>query len=362
MVSNNLILNNLFQARELEKKYSIPLTDILLISLNCMGIKAELPDNRIRFKLKPFSCDETFYFAVCVNTRETPFELKNNRIYFNNEVIGDLIGIEEDTCDSTYFRRNKTTLTLNSNSRSKCAGCKFCGTYNLEAADTHNLLSSCKLSNHLREILSNNGINSMRDFIDIGVCTGCFPTEEQAINHLLMLRETLKKEFDFNNEIKYLGAQINSKQGLMRLSNIKPFAYYYTIECFTHRKEFLKPAKRELSLNQIKDLLWDYKNNGFQTSFLYILGLDPLESIEQNFSKFKNVLTRFPIINVFQNYVPEHEKLRHKEARTIEYYLKARKIIEKIFIDTNLRPRSWENYRGLWYLTFGDEKFESIRI
>jgi len=49
-------------------------------------------------------------------------------------------------------------------------------------------------------------------------------------------------------------------------------------------------------------------------------------------------------------------------ANILNPSLKSDKELEKIFIKSNLRPRPWENYRSLWYLTFGDEKIKGIRM
>lgn len=53
--------------------------------------------------------------------------------------------------------------------------------------------------------------------------------------------------------------------------------------------------------------------------------------------------------------------LRHSTGWNIEYYIKARKILEEMFKDTPLRPKPWENYRSLWYLTFDNEVLYDIR-
>ena len=122
---------------ELAEKYNMPLKNVLSIALNRYGIIIENEkDNRLRFNVNFNDDDEKKFFAVCVNTyQRSPFTMKDNELYLDNKKVGHVSDIEKDTCTSTYFRNNKRAITFNSNSRSKCAGCKFCGTYSLTDDD-----------------------------------------------------------------------------------------------------------------------------------------------------------------------------------------------------------------------------------
>lgn len=73
---------NMKEVESLSKKYNIPQADILLIALNRYGIRANIDDNRIRFKIHLDIYDEIFYFAICVNTCETPFDIVNIPLHF----------------------------------------------------------------------------------------------------------------------------------------------------------------------------------------------------------------------------------------------------------------------------------------
>ncbi len=356
------MLRDIKQAHQLSKKYDIPAEDIILIALNCCGINADFPDKRIRFKFKLNVFDDLFYFALCVNTKETPFYLKGDKLFLNKDTIGCVIERENDTCDSTYFRRNKTVLTLNSNSRSQCRGCKFCGTYSQDAEDVNSLLTEERLAGHLTEILKQNNFKDLSALIDVSICTGCFNEEKDALNHILMIRKVLH-EFGFNKELKYIGSQITSEKSLRIIeSKAKPFALYFTMECFTRRKELLRYNKAAITATKAKRILKSSIDKGFNTSILYILGLESSKIVLKNFQDFLPYLTRFPIINLLQSYLLEHESLRCPEAKNIEYYLQIRKELEKMYSGSNLKLRPWENYRSLWYLTFDNKKINDIRI
>ena len=356
------MIRSFSQIKRLSKKYDIPAEDILLIALNCCGVKAEIPEKRIRFKLKLNTCDEIFYFAVCVNTGESPFFIKDDRLFFYKNPIGYIIDQENDTCDSTYFRRNRTALTLNSNSRSKCRGCKFCGTYNQDAEDINNLLTEDRLVNHINEILIQNSIADLSSFVYIAICTGCLKNEENTLEHILMVRRVLNKQFKFTNELVYIGSQITSAENLKTLKKLaEPFSLYLTMESFTRRKDLLRHSKAQITISKAKRILKSAMNKGIDTTILYILGLDPIDILVKEFREFSPYLTKFPIINLFQNYLSDHELLKIPEAKNIEYFLIVRKKLEKIFANSALRPKPWENYRSLWYLTFNNEKINDIR-
>lgn len=350
-------------AKNLASQYGIPIEDVILIALNRYGIIADVEDKRIRFKIKLDSTDEVFYFAICVNTYPSPFQLiKGSELFLNDEKIGYIFDIEKDTCDSTYFRRNKTELTLNSNKRSQCKGCKFCGSYNLDPADMSDLNSEKKLTAYLEKVLETNNLKKFEDLVRVTICTGCFENEEKLIDHILMVNDVFKV-YGFSKRIRYIGSQLRSDEAMDKIQkNIKYFSLSLTTECFSKRNEIMRKEKAELDINWINDILQKSLKRGFSTNYLYILGLDSLDVMEYGMNILKNNINRFPGIQILQNFVPEQEEYRITEAKTINYYLEARKRIETIFEDSKYKPRSWENYRGLFYLVYNNKPHDCIRI
>lgn len=357
------ILEDTREALLLSERYNIPYQDIVLIALNLSGINnSDILDSRIRFHLTLSDSNKDFYLALCVNTIPSTFKINSKAIYLSDKKIGDISSIENDTCNDYYFRRNGTELTLNTNSRSSCKGCAICGTYSLKANDKERLINRSLLSQRIIEIMAQQGQTDCSKLYRVTVCTGCFGSEEATLNHILDLNEVLKN-LNFRGTLRYIGSEITSENALEKIvSEVNHFALSFSVETFTRRVELLRRTKSQLSLEAIQKILKSAINRGIETNILYVLGLDPLPTFEEGFKSLQPVMNHFPIINLFQIYNPKQVLLRTSEANKIEYYLEARKILEKMYRDSPLRPESWENYRSLWYFSFGRETKNDIRI
>lgn len=344
-------------------EYHIPIEDVLLIALNRYGLCANIQDKRIRFKLRLNTYEEVFYLAVCINTYPSPFTIENrNRLCLDGETVGEIIDIEKDTCDATYFRRNMTALTLNSNMRSQCEGCKFCGTYNQDPEDKIDMSDASKMIRYLENFLRINQMEDFRDLVRISICTGCFTDETELVNHILTVYRVFSK-FGFTKRIRYIGSQIRSEEAMDIIERTIPyFSLSLTVECFSHRKERMRREKASLDFKAVRDVLLQSLKHGFSTNYLYITGLDDLDVMKKGIQSLSDCVNRFPIIQILQNYLSNQEQQRIGEAKELSYYFKARKLVESVFSNTALTPRSWENYRGLYYLTYQNKPLRCIRI
>jgi len=372
MKNKNAFLESLEHAFELEKKYDVPVVDILLISLNIEGVNYSFLDSkRIRFKMSPYLTNEEFYLAL-TNTKDSRWTHNGKKLLFEKKPIADAEPVENDTCDSTYFRKfvniknHKigTEMTINSNNRRKCMGCKFCGTYKLnsEKGDEDDLTSQSMLKKRINYVLNNEKMEDLSYVKGISIVTGCFENEKDTLEHILMLNKVLKNDYNFKGELKYMGSQITSLKSLKKIAeDVNPATIAMTVECFTRRDQMLKPEKR-IFLDKSREILNTAKDLGIKTTILYILGLDPLETFNDELKKYVPVLTDFPIINTMQEYVPGQADLRHPSANKIDYYLNARKILENIFKDKNLKPEVWKDYRGLFFTKYNGEKLNGIKI
>ena len=364
------MLKNIEHLIKLYSKYNIPTEDLLLLDLNLSGVKLKLQSRRVRFELEStnkdiFSLSHSrnifnFYLAIPTVDR-SPYFFKNGSLFFNSHVIGKARGVTEDFCDSSYPRRGGTVLNINPNARTSCRGCKFCYTVFQVPRDKECILSDDKLRNFLENWIKKFDIANLSHLMQIAIVTGCFPNEQKVVDFLKMAKNVLN-DFSFKGELFYFGSQIKSERALLELKKIKPLGICFSLECFDNknREYFLRDVKRDLDLDTIKERLIFANNLGIRTNFSYIIGLESLETIKKGFCEFLPYTNSFPIVNAFQAHKGQ-KLLRYNEADKIDYYIKARKIIEDIFMQTALRPRPWENYRSLWYLKFGEEFLDDIR-
>jgi hypothetical protein len=338
--------------KELAEKYNLSLENVLSIALNRYGIIVDNTDeNRLRFNLQLLDSDKKTYFAVCVNTYEnSPFKLEDGALLLEGAPVGKVTGIEKDTCLSTYFRNNKKVITFNSNSRSKCVGCKFCGTYSLTDEDVLEFNTEENVKNYFNKLLADNNIKSMRDIENVTICTGCFESEDKLIEHLLLVNDAFK-DMDFKGSLNYIGSQLRDYNKIKMLSeNIDDFGMYLTLEKFLDREKFMRPEKASLTIDKAKELLEYCSSLGLTSTFLYILGLEDLKTVKHYFNYLKDSVNKFPIVQVFQDYTPYQEMYRCEEAKDVEFYLKARKAIDEIFNNKeNMNPKTWECFRSLYF-------------
>lgn len=337
--------------KKLAGDYHLSLENVLSIALNRYGVlTSDVDDNRLRFNLELLDSNKKTYFAVCVNTYPaSPFKLMNSTLYLEDNPVGKVSDIEKDTCLSTYFRNDKKVITFNSNSRSKCVGCKFCGTYSLTDEDVFEFNTEKNIYDYFSKLLETNNIESMASIENVTVCTGCFESEDKLIEHLLLLNSSFKK-MNFLGSINYIGSQLRDYDKIEMLSEeINDFGIYLTLEKFLDREKFMRPEKASLSIENAKDLLTYCSSLGITTTFLYILGLENLDTVKYYFNYLKDSINKFPIVQVFQNYTPIQESYRCEEGKDVEYYIKARKIIDDIFEKQNMNPKIWECFRSLYF-------------
>ncbi len=366
-MANNQILKSMEEAKSLSDRFNIPLPDILLLGLNMEGAHDPLiKTDRMRFRMSPNQTKGDFYFAL-TNTPDSRWKIEGDKMFFDGESVGEVGNTENDTCDNTYWRRftkiGGTELTINSNSRSFCSGCEFCGTYNLDPEDQaeKDLSTPQKVRTKLEKILIENDLYDLSHLVEVGVVTGCFPTEEMTVEHLNMLHDILRGEYGFEGELKYVGSQVRSKEALESLASHGLTGISQTVECFTRRDQLLQPKKR-IPLDEARRILRDAKDAGIKTTLLYIMGLDDLDIFESEMAKFMPHLTKMPVINTMQEYVAGQASLRVEDAKSMPFYLNARRIMEKLATPFDLKPNVWENYRGLWFTQYKGEDLDGIRI
>ncbi len=356
------------QLLTLSRTYNVPLEDVLFIALNSNGVKFQCEFNRMRtalhltnhslFEYARHQNDMNYYFALPIN-QQSAFVIVHDTLLLGDVVIGKVSDATGDVCNSHYPRRNGTALNINPNSRTSCHGCEFCYTTYQVPCDRKKLKNETDLREFFGSWMNEYHLTDLSHLIQISVVTGCYDSG----NDLCRFLHTLKKvaaEYHFNGKISYLGSQIATKEELDNLADLKPFCVCYSMETF-ERRDLLRDKKRALSVQNICDLMEHSIGANYETSFSYIVGLEPLAIMEKYFGYLWKHVNKFPIVNILQIHKYQKVGLLNPEAMNLEYYIKTRKLIESIFLGTSMRPLVWEDYRSLWYLRFGSEPLLGIR-
>lgn len=343
----------------------------MFIDFNRKGVQLNTPHERVRFYLtlseNPYFEESKkrgvrdFFFGMPTHSGISDYKIVDGTLYLGHQEIGQVKEIENDTCDSTYPRRNGTVFNLNSRSKSRCRGCAFCHTFKQTPKDITELTPEEFVKRHIEVWLKKYEKADLSYLHRLDVVTGCFGDEREVLDHLRMVRDVFSR-YNYHGEIFYFGSEITSPQAFDELREISPFSFCLSLECFENRGKLLRHHKAKISLESAKESLGICKKHGFGAQFSYVLGLEPLSVAVRGMEEFLPYINRIPVMNIFQPHAPEQTTLLHPDAREIDYFLNARKALEKVFVNRLLPDRTWGNYRCLWYLKYGNENLDGPRL
>ena len=363
LVSNGVkVTSEIGEWCSLDSKYGVPPQEVGLIDFNRTGVRLDNNEVRVGFRTRfngtIFYSNDLSWFALPVrNFEDSNFHIQDGRIFFDDFQIGVIDQPILDTCDTSY-QRGKRLLNLNSRSRSNCAGCKACvhndkSLYdNTVIRDRHELRTENDLNDffYKKKYLG----MSISDLEQIAVVTGLFTNEQEVLSHMRLVHKVATK-YGFHGELMYFGCQLMSANALKEFAELGKSTIVFAVDNFTNRKKNLSTMKANLDLKDFYMSMNIAKSYGIETTFAYIIGVDDLPAVQENFEYFYDVCTRFPVVNIFQIQTNLQAQALCKDARTLEYYIQARLIVEKIFRNSTMRPRRWENYHPLWYRKFDNK-------
>ena len=355
------MINSIKHAQQLGREYGMCTEDVLMIALNACGIRNSLGTPRMRMRVKVLTQpSEVFRLILPTENNQSPFSVDRNYINCNDERFAVVTAIEDDTAVFGYFRRERSVITLNSNSRSHCTGCVFCPN-TLEGAMDPPVHARRFLEDSFSALASTNNVRSMKTIREVNLSTGCFGTEEPAIEHLELVRGVLD-ELGCNAQIGFLTSVLRSSAAFQQLSRtVGKFRLNLTVECFERRDVILKQSKADLTLDEIPEVLQRARKSGHDTGFMYIVGLDTMDDAIRQIAALLPHLSCFPNFQVYQPHNDFMRSFAASGATSIDYYLDFRRRLEELFVTTPLRPLSWENYRPPWYFQFASEPLGGIR-
>lgn len=352
---------NLDDLRELANEEAVPLLDVLMIAVNCEGAQPFLSSPRARLQIRPFDQEEIWQIILPLDNEESPFSLSDQELTLGGAPVAELVGCENDDVVLTYLRAGGRSLTLNTHSRSTCIGCVFCPNIIEDAADG-NVDGTDALTKLLEWTAKDNGWPDLAGVDVITVCSGCFNTPDAALTHLTDLR-TAANKLGFKGRVHILSSVVRSRADLEQLAaNVAPFHLTLTLECFTRRDLILKASKASLTVDEACRILDDCADLGLLGDFTYVAGLDPLDIAVTELRRLAEHVTTFPRIQVFQGHNDYMRQYRNSSASRLTYYLELRRSVEEAFAKRGVRPKSWENYRPLWYTVFDGAAVEAPRV
>jgi hypothetical protein len=340
---------------DMSRRYEVPVEDILLIAINMHGISSDQPRHRARIAVRLATAPSVpWNVIVPLNANRSPFTLDGDQLSLGRRPIGNVQRIDADEAVGGYFRDNGHAATLNPNARSRCTGCAFCPN-TLEAAADPRLREDARISELLEAMQEQHPERDLTKLREVTVSTGCFEREPEALRHLRQLRKILTAH-GITARIGFLTSVLRSDDAFRELAaSVSPFVLRLTIECLTRRDLLLKASKASLARAEMADLLTRARNAGLETSFTYIVGLDPISDLRTGLRRLAPGVSAFPNFQVYQAHNSIMAGMRAPGADSVEFFLRARREIEQVFEPTELRPQAWEGYRSLWYFAFADE-------
>ena len=336
--------------------HDVAWTDLLLIALNVYGLRTPL-GARVRLDLRMPDESESRLVVVPSGRPDSPFDLEGDELTVEGRWVAAVDrGVLDDAVpgylrcwDGTRWR----AATLNPNSRSRCTGCAFCPT-TLEAAVDPRL----RLDDEIAALLAGLAAElppggSLADLDEVTISTGCFHTETAALDHLRTVRRVLS-EHGMHPRIGLLSSVLRSNHVFEQIAaDVGPFLLYLTAECSSRRDVLLKASKASLRPDEMPDLLARARSAGLDTSFTYVVGLDPYDDMREFLGRLLPESTVFPSVQIYQSHTTLMDLLRTPEAGgDLSYYLRIRQELEQRGMARELVPERWRCYRPLWYTSF----------
>ncbi|MFC4999316.1 hypothetical protein ACFPIJ_15885 [Dactylosporangium cerinum] len=349
------------QMRELAEEYGVPFLDVALIAANAEGARPLRDYPRARMQLRPAGSDEVWQIILPFDNEQSRFEVADGALRFEDEPIADVVALENDDVVLTYLRAGGRSITLNTHSRSKCTGCMFCPNV-IEDASDDTLTSEGELAELLEWLQADNGWTDLSHADVITVCSGCFHYPAMAIEHMAAIRRAAGR-YGFTGRLHLLSSVLRDRDDLARLRDqAGDFHLTLTLECFERRTLLLKDTKASLTLERSAEIMDDCRDLGIVADFTYVAGLDSYARAVEGISYLAPHAGTFPRIQVYQAHNDYMRRARHRDAEDLRYFLRLRGELEAVFAPTGLAPRSWENYRPLWYSSFNGRPVAGPRV
>jgi hypothetical protein len=310
----------------------------------------------------PDGSSEQWRIILSLENGWSPFWVDESGIFLADQPVMDIVALENDDVVLSYLRAGGRSLTLNTHTRSSCVGCAFCPNVIEDAADDP-VSGVAELERLLSWVMAEHDWVDLSHVEVITVCSGCFEHANLAVRHLADLR-AVAGGYGFRGRIHFLSSVVRERSDIAALAeSAGPFHLTLTLECFARRPLLLKSTKASLTLEKACRILDDCTEFGVTGDFTYIVGLDPLRTAIDGVKRLAEHISTFPRIQVYQPHNPYMLSLADSELKkSLQYLFAFRAAVEPALASANVRPRSWENYRPLWYTEFAGAPVGGPRV
>lgn len=300
--------------------------------------------------------DKSFFLISFMISEDSPYTAEGNEILYNGE---ELPFLSEKAIRSSqklpyfYLRGPKSPMhptiddenIINTGFNPKCSGgCDFC-LYSYRNKHLTNITAETGLNMVMKE----RNLDSLKDFDEIAVVTGRFPSEEKLKDHLI---DTIKyaKNNNFNGRLLYIGSQLTSPEHINEVVNElgdpSLLKYFFTVEKFYEREKIIHGSKGKKKIPEIIDNLKKIKDQGIDfLQYTYLVGIENID----NFMRGSEELADYaePHISIFRKTGLEaNEKTLSEDYINlgINYTIKMKKQLENLYGYEMIG----NNYANLW--------------
>jgi len=166
----------------------------------------------------------------------------------------------------------------------------------------------------------------------VALITSAFGSEAKCLAYISRLSELLKAHL-FRGEVGYLGHEVRSLDGLRQLkeqAGSRPLEF--TIEVFNDKKRKALLGKyKGIPMEQVETILANARAAGFQQIAVTLMdGLDSIDDYRGGIQRLTDSrLIDLVAHNITATYASFQEPLLQPEARTFEYHLAIRRILNQ---------------------------------
>jgi len=282
---------------------------------------------------------------------QSPYTLKNGRLYWKDEMIFDQGFVREIKLSERKLPRYLKgysfpfigtdnpfyELRINPKNTGKCPGrCLFChrgSSHRFKPKHLPNILAPVSL---VEAIVEQHGQHILNEVSHISVITELFGNEDSFLSYIEELRDVLinygcRQETSFRT----CSQDVRSKDGLKRLKSIiGPDRYSFTLEIFSQRERIMGKYKG-IDLGIVEEVLKSAKEVGFREIKLnYVAGIDSIKSFQDGVSRLSKSEVFDTIgLSIFTAFSLDQLDIRHPDSWQLSYYIRILEIINAAGID-----------------------------